>query len=81
MERDKDAKGVPGEIRALLTPTKLDYAPKRARAFLRKKVLADGTQVGVLSEPESEPEHKPDPYSPGPNSYANWIPSPALALT
>jgi hypothetical protein len=45
MERDQGVNDVPGEIRALLTPTKLDYGPKRARAFLRKKTLADGMEV------------------------------------
>ena len=44
-EGAKEAKGVPGELKALLTPTKLALEPKRLRAYLRTRRLHDGTQA------------------------------------
>jgi len=44
--REELDKGVPGQIRALLSPTKLAMKPKRLRGFLRKKTI-DGVPIHI----------------------------------
>jgi len=58
IERTRGVPGVPGEIRALLSPTKLALGPKRCRAYLRKQSMSDGVPVKLLLDAPTDDARK-----------------------
>jgi hypothetical protein len=48
IEQNVESISVPGEIRELLSPTKLGMGPKELRGYLRPRTLGNGVKIGYL---------------------------------